>query len=166
MHPTVAEPTAPFPASTHDHASCRDWILRRAESLCAEKKVRFTPQRREVLEILAASHRALGAYDILEHMHRVERRPPPAAVYRALEFLLALGVIHRMAGRNAYFACTRPEHGRGEIQFWICRRCGVVGETESVVIAGEVPRLAATLGFQVGAVNMEIEGECQACRGC
>lgn len=152
----------PFPESGHDHGRCRSWVLRRAESLCQEKGLRFTPQRRDVLEILSGSHRCLGAYDILEHMEHRQRRPPPAAVYRSLEFLMKLGVIHRMAAKNAYFACTRPDHGN-DIQFWICRICGVVGETESPEIAEAIPRMAREMGFRLKVVTVEIEGECLEC---
>lgn len=152
-----------FPQVGHDHARCQSWILQRAEVRCRQEGMRFTPQRREVLEILATSHRSLGAYDILERMQARARRPPPAAVYRSLEFLLGLGLIHRMAGRNAYFACTRSDHDQ-QIQFWICRHCGMVGETESPVVAGEWQRLSDSLGFRVSSVNVEIEGECITCR--
>ncbi|MBF0271937.1 MAG: transcriptional repressor [Magnetococcales bacterium] len=156
--------SAHFPESEHDHQHCQSWILQRAEERCRQQGMRFTPQRREVLNILATSHRSMGAYDILGQMQTGQsRRPPPAAVYRCLEFLLAQGLIHRMAGRNAYFACTREGHDQ-EIQFWICRHCGVVGETESSILAAELRNLAGTLDFVVRSANVEIEGECRACR--
>ncbi|WP_130472177.1 Fur family transcriptional regulator [Candidatus Magnetaquicoccus inordinatus] len=153
----------PFPAVDHDHGRCRSWILQRAEQLCQQQGIRFTPQRQQVLAILSASHRSLGAYDILERMAESTRRPTPAAVYRALAFLMELGVVHRMSGNNAYFACTRTNH-QHIMQFWICRRCGVVAETESSTIAQAIPLLAETLEFQTAWVTMEIEGECRTCR--
>src|ERR1051326_4236173 len=42
-----------------------------AEALCAARAERLTPTRRQVLEALAASHRPLGAYEI------IDRLPPP-----------------------------------------------------------------------------------------
>ncbi|MBF0184163.1 MAG: transcriptional repressor [Magnetococcales bacterium] len=155
--------TSPFPAVDHDHGYCRSWILQRAQQLCEQQGIRFTPQRREVLTILAASHHCLGAYTILERMAQPARRPTPAAVYRALDFLLALGVVHRMHGQNGYFACTRANH-QTIVQFWICRGCGVVAESESQEIARIMPNLAAEMAFHPVWVTMEIEGECHRCR--
>jgi Fur family zinc uptake transcriptional regulator len=154
----------PFPAPGHDAERCRARILDHAEALCRERGLRLTPQRRKVLAILAGSHRCLGAYDILERMEGAGRRPAPAVVYRSLEFLVGLGLVHRLAGHNAYFACTRPPHGGGT-QYWICRRCHVVAETASTEIAGAVPALAREIGFRLITVDVEIEGECPACRG-
>ncbi|MBF0164819.1 MAG: transcriptional repressor [Magnetococcales bacterium] len=163
MAVTTTVQVAPFPKSGHDHARCRDWMIERAESLCLDQGLRFTPQRREVLEILATAHQCLGAYDILERMGHRDRRPPPAAVYRSLDFLMELNLVHRMTSRNAFFACTRAEHA-APIQFWICRHCGVVGESESTLITDEVARLAGQLAFRPETINVEIEGACQTCR--
>ena len=65
---------------------------------------RLTPIRRKVLEALAASHKPLGAYDIMDAVGGP--RPAPITVYRALEFLIALGLVHRIASRNAFLACV------------------------------------------------------------
>jgi Fur family transcriptional regulator, zinc uptake regulator len=154
----------PFPAPGHSTARCRARTLRRAEVLCLERGLRLTPRRRQVLGILAGRHRCLGAYDILERMAGAGRRPPPAAVYRSLDFLIRLGLVHRLAGRNAYIACTRAPHG-DEAQFWICQRCQLVAETTSAEIAAAVPNLARDLGFRPATVDVAIEGECPACRG-
>jgi Fur family zinc uptake transcriptional regulator len=154
--------TSPFPSLDHDHGQCRTWILQRAQQLSQQQGVRFTPQRQQVLAILAATHHALGAYDILEQMAQPNYRPTPAAVYRALEYLMALGVVHRLSGQNGFFACTRASH-QAIMQFWICRRCGVVAETESSIIAQAIPQLAASMAFHPHWVTMEIEGECRTC---
>ncbi|MBF0109580.1 MAG: transcriptional repressor [Magnetococcales bacterium] len=153
-----------FPSLEHDHDHCREKILGQADLICERENVRLTPQRREVLTILSASHRCLGAYDILERMVGPEgRRPAPMAVYRSLEFLMDMGFVHRIASRNAYVACVAPGHGRG-IQFWICRHCGWVGETESSTLDRVLPREARDLGFALESVNVEVEGTCGACR--
>ena len=57
-----------FPERGHDHAHCLMQILSNAETVCQQRGVRLTPQRRRVLEIVAGSHSPLGAYGILEHM--------------------------------------------------------------------------------------------------
>jgi Fur family zinc uptake transcriptional regulator len=76
-----------FPAPDHDHARCSADAITHAEALCAERGERLTPMRRRVLEILAASHKPLGAYEIMDQVARSGPRPAPITVYRALDFL-------------------------------------------------------------------------------
>ncbi|MBF0147897.1 MAG: transcriptional repressor [Magnetococcales bacterium] len=157
--------TSVFLPSQHDHDHCQEHILGKADVICEQKKVRLTSQRREVLAILSGSHRCLGAYDILERMSgQMGRRPAPMAVYRSLEFLITMGFVHRIGIRNAYVACTRPGHGR-RAQFWICRDCGSVAETESMAIASVIPQVARDIGFDLETVNLELEGVCPDCQG-
>ena len=66
-----------FPDPGHDHAFCADGALARAEVLCAERGARLTPMRRQVLESLAASHRPLGAYEIIDRLGEAGPRPAP-----------------------------------------------------------------------------------------
>src|SRR5215472_4772220 len=94
-----------FPAPDHDHARCSADAMAHAEALCTERGERLTPMRRRVLETLAASHRPLGAYEIIDRLADSAPRPAPITVYRALDFLLANGLVHRIESRNAFIAC-------------------------------------------------------------
>ena len=99
-----------------------------AEALCAERGERLTPMRRRVLEILAASHKPLGAYEIMDQVARSGPRPAPITVYRALDFLRLNGLVHRIESRNAFVACGRNHGSDALVAFLICERCGAVGE--------------------------------------
>ena len=65
-----------FPAPGHNHARCSADAISHAEALCAARAERLTAPRRQVLEALAASHKPLGAYDIIDLIAR--RKPRPA----------------------------------------------------------------------------------------
>ena len=65
-----------FPAPDHDHARCTSDAIAHAEALCASRAQRLTPMRRHVLEALLASHRPLGAYEIVEQLGE-NGRPAP-----------------------------------------------------------------------------------------
>ena len=151
-----------FPAADHDHRLCANTILAQAEAVCRARGVRLTLQRRRVLEIVAASHAAIGAYAIMDRLKEDERRPAPIAVYRALDFLIANGLVHRIASRNAYVACTHAGAHHGS-QFLICRRCGSVGELTSEGVWQALQGAAAGTGFSVITPLVEVEGECAAC---
>src|SRR5262249_21009161 len=98
---------AGFPAPNHDHRRCVADALTRAEEACGARGVRLTPLRRRVLQTLAESHSPLGAYEIVERLKKTRGSAPAMSVYRALEFLLAEGLAHRIESKNAFLACIR-----------------------------------------------------------
>jgi len=147
----------------HDHRRCQRQLLSEAMQLCAERKLRLTERRRQVLEILLASHQPMGAYDILAALNQAagKERIAPPIVYRALEFLINEGLIHRIESRNAFISCVHPGHLCGA-QFLICRGCEQVAELE----ANDDDLLveADNLGFAVDHSVVEITGVCAQCQ--
>ena len=147
----------------HDHRRCQRERLSAAAALCEARQLRLTKRRRQVLEIMLASHQPMGAYDILAELNRLagnERLAPPV-VYRALDYLLTAGLIHRIESRNAFITCAHPGHRSGA-QFLICRDCERVAELE-----GRDDRLladAGRLGFAVDHSVVEITGVCADCQ--
>src|SRR5246127_6022189 len=123
---TSAKPT--FPAPDHDHGRCAAEAIAHAERVCAKRAQKFTPIRRQVLEALLSSHRPLGAYEIIEELAKTKPRPAPITVYRALDFLMQNGLVHRIESRNAYLACASGHDEYATMAFLICERCGLVGE--------------------------------------
>jgi Fur family transcriptional regulator, zinc uptake regulator len=153
---------ADFPAADHDHGRCLAAAMARAEQRCAEHGLRLTPQRRRVLEIVAASHTAVGAYEILARMGEEGRLPAPVSVYRALEFLVRHGLAHRVESLNAFIACLDDAHGP-QAQFLICQHCRTVAEISSPEIEAAISAGAEKVGFVAGARVVEIRGLCRNC---
>ena len=148
----------------HDHQQCVDHALSAAEQVCEREGVRFTALRRRVLELVWQSHKPLGAYDILETLSRDDgRRAAPPTVYRALDFLLDNGLIHRIASLNAFIGCTSPEHSH-QGQFLICRECRVTVELDQSAIHQAIEQSAQTEDFAVEAETVEVLGLCRQCR--
>lgn len=155
---------APAPFSAHDHAHCMGWALDRARALCADRGVRLTPIRERVLNLVWTSHKPRGAYDILEDLAQAEgKRVAPLTVYRALDFLVEQGLVHRIESLNAYVGCSDPgEHHSG--QFLVCDRCGTATELNDARIARALAEGARAQGFQVKRQTVEILGTCPACQ--
>ncbi len=161
----------PLPAGTplacrpHDHSHCVSHALAAAEQLCLDAGLRLTPLRKRVLELVWDSHKPLGAYDILGVLSEADgRRAAPPTVYRALDFLLENGLIHRLASLNAFIGCNHP----GEVhqgQFLICRHCHAAIELQRSTIGDAVQASARAVGFQVEGQTVEIVGLCAACQG-
>ena len=148
----------------HDHAACVAEAVAAAETRALEAAARLTPLRRHVLELICASHVPVGAYDLLERLglERNAKAAPPT-VYRALEFLLAHGLIHRINSLNAYIACFGP-HRPHDACLLICETCRAVEEIGAEQLRRAIDRQAATAGFSVHARTIEVTGVCRGCR--
>lgn len=147
----------------HDHAPCVDDALDRARLLCEQRGTRLTALRQRVLALVWASHRPQGAYAILGAMADEGQRVAPLTVYRALDFLVANGLVHRVESLNAYVGC--PEPGRPHSgQFLVCTRCGNAAELTDKRINRAIAESAGAVGFQVQTQTVEVRGLCPACQ--
>ena len=157
------EPNSGFHAERHDHKSCVEDALDRAAALCGERGARLTELRRDVLALVWQGHEAIGAYQLLDALKRRHPGAAPPTVYRALEFLIAQGLIHRIESLNAYIGCNRPDAPHLS-QFLICERCNRTAELDEPAIAAAVRRRAGELGFAVNRQTVEVRGLCPRCR--
>jgi Fur family zinc uptake transcriptional regulator len=151
-----------FPESHHNHAQCTADLLGRAERTCERRGSRLTAQRREVLNCVAESHNAVGAYEIIERMAIHGPRPAPITVYRALDFLLAHGLVHKVESRNAYVACSHTHDG-GPTALLVCESCGLVSELDAPELFSKLESSAKAQGFAPQRCIVEMTGRCGAC---
>lgn len=151
-------------AVDHDHTLCVDAALDKAAALCSRRGARLTRLRRRVLELVWQSHQAVKAYDLLGELDRSDGAAKPPTVYRALDFLMAHGLVHRLESLNAYVGCPKPEAPH-DGQFLICNACGLVSEFAAPAIETVIAGQAADLGFAVGQHTIEVRGICRSCRG-
>ena len=155
---------AVFPAPDHDHERCASDALAHAETICAARHERLTPMRRAVLAALLASHAPLGAYELIDRLSRRAARLAPVTVYRALDFLRAQGLVHRIESRNAFIACV-ADHASGDpVVFLICEKCGAVGEAAGAAVAATIKSASRAAGFTPKTPVIEISGICAHCK--
>ena len=120
--------------------------------------------RRRVLEVLHEDGRPLGAYDMIEKIAvETGKRPAPVSVYRALDFLLENGLVHRLASRNAFLACAHGHKHEEPVVFLICEACGTVTEATSKALHREIALLGAESGIAPHSQVLEITGLCRSC---
>src|SRR5690606_10648064 len=102
-----------------------------------------------VLGTLSRADGPLSAYTIPDQL-RDDGFRAPLQVYRALEKLLGMGLIHRLESINAFVACAHPHcHARGLIAFAICEKCGQVDEFSDEVVQQRLGDWSAAHGFAV-----------------
>ncbi len=153
-----------FPAPDHDHGRCTADALTHAEQVCERRAQKFTPIRRHVLQALLSSHRPLGAYEVIDELAKSMPRPAPITVYRALEFLMQNGLVHRIESRNAFLACAHEHDTAATVAFLICDKCGSVGELPHLPVAQNLNTAARATGFVPKLSVVEITGTCAHCR--
>jgi Fur family zinc uptake transcriptional regulator len=137
--------------------------LSRAQLICTMRSARLTPVRRRVLELILSSDQPMGAYALLGELQRGRGKLGPPTVYRALEFLLAHKLIHKVETSSAFIACVDIEHPH-ESQFMICDDCGATEELHDEDIVRSLRRLGERRGFAVERQIVEAHGLCPACR--
>lgn len=153
-----------FPTLEHDHDCCVDTAVDKARVLCRQKSVKLTPLREDILRVLLSSHKALGAYDIIEALRDRGRRLAPISVYRVIDVLVEAGLVHRLESKNAFFACLAEHDDTRSLVVLICENCARVAEAEATKAWEAIAGLTQANGFQVNSTVLEIQGICADCR--
>lgn len=146
----------------------REMALKEAEAVCLRRGVALTPLRRQVLELVLQAEAPIGAYALLDRLKATRPGAAPPTVYRALDFLLEQGLIHKVERLNAYIGCNDTGHGHGHEhhhphQFLICRKCGATMEITDHAVAHAIEAAARRAGFVLAEATVEIEGTCARC---
>jgi Fur family zinc uptake transcriptional regulator len=148
----------------HNHQRCIDDAISRARELCLRRQIKFTTIREQVLACVWANHQPIGAYTILDKLAKdTDRRPAPPTVYRALDFLVDNGLVHRIASLNAFVGCKDPQH-QHQGHFLMCRLCRNVIELDTDIINTAISTVAKQHGFSVETPCVEVVGCCAHCR--
>lgn len=148
----------------HNHDRCVNDAMLAARQLCQSNGKRLTPIRELVLELVWQSHQPLGAYELLPALASAGFNSAPPTVYRALDFLQELGLIHRINSLNAFVGCTNPQH-KHPSGFMICRNCKTTAELDTSYLSNRFVDTAKMLGFEIEQETLELVGLCQNCKG-
>ncbi|MCK7593344.1 transcriptional repressor [Pseudomarimonas salicorniae] len=147
----------------HHHVHDADAYVSEVARLCEERGLRLTELRERVLRLVAEEGKPIKAYDLLERMRDLQGPVAPPTVYRALDFLLEGGFIHKLQSINAFVGCHHP-HTHHQVPFLICDRCQEAIELEDEQISSLLTQRAKALGFQPAGQTLEVHGVCAACR--
>lgn len=134
--------------------------LKHIEADLKDKGQRFTAPRQEVMGTLLRHGQAAKAYDILEMMGNDVK---PMTVYRALDFLVAQGLVHRIESLNAYAPCVESHCDHKDSQYLICDKCENIEELHNHKIDHLIDDELKKQGFIPRIKTMEIHGICRTC---
>ena len=134
-----------------------------AESCCSAAGERLTPARLAAYAELLASEKPVSAYELIALLEdRQQRKIAPLTVYRHLDFLIRVGLVHRLESTQSYVPCDHPEHAH-ESQYLMCSSCGNADEVASKPLESLVRRIAGERGFRPENTVVEIKGLCARC---
>ena len=135
------------------------------ERACSERGLRLTEIRARVLGLVADAGKPIKAYDLLDKVREGEGAgaAAPPTVYRALDFLLADGFIHKLESVNAFVACHHPIAAQHSAPFLICDGCHKAVELEDEHVVATLDAQARALGFSPQTQTLEVHGLCAEC---
>lgn len=150
---------------TDSHLDCAptniEDALAEAEVVCEARGTRLTKIRRKVLELLLTNKEPAKAYDMLQRLDGNGAAKPPT-IYRALEFLLDMGLAHKIESLNAYAACGHWGHSHTAV-FLICDVCSKVSELHADKTHESLEREISAAGFESRSIVIEVHGNCVGC---
>jgi len=146
----------------HDHAKCVSAALDTAEQLCVVRGVQLTPIRLQVLKLIWESHQAVKAYDLLDRLKPLKQEAKPATIYRALDFLIDQGLIHRIESLNAFIGCNCSGQQHEQLLL-ICKQCHEVEERPAPEVMRSLLSEIKQAGFIAHSKAIEIHGICAKC---
>lgn len=149
-------------SSEHNHNKCVSEALGTAEHLCVERGVQLTPIRHKVLELIWESHKAVKAYELLDRLKPQQQAAKPATIYRALDFLIEQGLIHRVESLNAFVGCRCSGHHHEQLLL-ICKCCHEVEERPAPNVMLALSQEFKQAGFMVHSKAIEVHGICAKC---
>mgnify|MGYP006103755427 FL=1 len=144
------------------HQNCVDNAIEQAQLVCDENDSRFTSLRKRVLELVWARHEPIKAYDLLSELQKEDKAAKPSTVYRTLDFLLDLGLVHKIHRQNAYVGCVDPKEDRPSF-FLVCNNCHKVSEKHDEEYFKLIKSISKKYQFKLRDTSFEIEGLCNNC---
>ena len=139
-----------------------DTQLAQAATRCAAQGVQLTELRRQVLALVLRAEQPIGAYALLDRLRGSRAGAAPPTIYRALDFLLEHGLVHRIERLNAFVGCASAGHAHTH-QFLICQSCGATQELHDHATEAALAAAAGRRGFRPARMTVEMEGVCAGC---
>ncbi len=123
--------------------------------------LRWTPQRRALLDVLARAQGHVSGAELVERCRRVDPATTPSTVYRTLDVLESVGLVrhaHGPDGHEEFHVLPEAEHGH-----LYCRSCGSSWNLEAGELRTFVAGIRRRRGFEVDLSHVTVVGRCEDC---
>jgi Fur family zinc uptake transcriptional regulator len=139
-----------------------------AKGVCEKAGSRLTDTRQHMLEVLLEVNKPLSAYEITEQYNQlIEPKIMTMSVYRILDFLESVHLVHRLQSINKYVVCN---HSLGACHhhpplYLICKSCQHIEEVELAdEVINTLTQQAKSVGFSSVGSQVELYSLCTKCK--
>jgi Fur family transcriptional regulator, ferric uptake regulator len=125
--------------------------------------LRWTPQRRRIVEVLDETRGHVTGSELVERCRERDPATTASTVYRTLDVLEELGYLHHShsaTGREEFHVLPAAEHAHLQ-----CRVCGGSWELARDEAASLVAAVERSRGFRADLGHLTILGRCASCGG-
>jgi len=137
--------------------------ISRVDEICRSNNLGFTDIRKQVFEIIIKNNKPIKAYQILDEIRNITNKPShPPTVYRAIDFLIENGFVHKLNSINSFVGCFHPKTHE-ECYFLICKECNLYQECCDDSLKDRISKTAVHNNFIISNTTLEIEGHCLDC---
>jgi Fur family transcriptional regulator, ferric uptake regulator len=126
-----------------------------------ERGLRWTPQRRLLIEVMAETDGHITAAELVERCRAADPETTPSTIYRSLDVLEELGLIrhcHGVDGREEFHVLPQTLHGH-----LFCESCGGSWDIEASEAAALTRALRRERGFELDLSHLSVVGRCADC---
>lgn len=141
-----------------------DQAIKQAQVRLKQAGLRITRPRMVVLELLLQTRVPMSPYRIHEQLTSAGKKVDVVSVYRVLETLQEIGLVHRIGMADGYLACALGHTHAHEGQYFQCSHCGEVVELDLArEVVSKMREELADKGFVIEDLNVELSGRCAGC---
>lgn len=137
-------------------------FIQSADVHCAKNGAKLTDLRRQVLELVLTHDGVVKAYQILNDLQQARGSAAPPTVYRALDFLVEQGLLHRVDALNGYVVCRHLDCAHPSV-IMTCGDCGKVDEMAADAGFAALRQLCSEHGFEIDSQQLLLNGRCAQC---
>lgn len=139
-----------------------DWTAR-ALSVLASHGYRAGGARSAVVEHLGRVGGCLTAEEVVTGLRLEGRQAGPASVYRALNLLTDLGLLHRAAVGDAPIRYDLVDTAADHHHHLVCENCGRTVTFVDAKLETAIDALSERVGYVVDSHDVTLRGKCSDC---
>jgi Fur family zinc uptake transcriptional regulator len=151
-----------FLSPKHNHSPCVKTAVQRAREAFRRNGLSLTPLREAVFREIAASHRAIGAYEVREKLRAKGRCVQPMSVYRIIDACIQAGIVRRFESGNAFYVNSSGNPKSPRIVL-ACQECGYICDASGSAASDAIAGSAISRAFALKSVVIEALGVCRHC---
>jgi Fur family transcriptional regulator, ferric uptake regulator len=136
---------------------------KRATYALREAGYRQGGARRAILELLDEQECALTAPEMQRALAGRKREASRATIYRVLDELESVGVVHRVELGQGIVRYEPVRDGAGHHHHLVCERCGRLEPFTDAELERAISRLSDRVPLDVSVHEIVIRGECRVC---